>query len=69
MAMSVETAANHTWRYDVRYPSKQYILKDKIFVQIESSGVIYVLAGAITGPTNTFPSQPTGFPLRPYGGG
>jgi len=65
MAISIKTSSNQVWRYTVRYPEKRFIIQDKIFVQIEPAGLIYLLPGAVTNAVTEFPPQSAGFPIAP----
>lgn len=65
MALSIRHGPSGSWRYEVRYPEKKFIIKNSIFVQIEPDGSIHLLAGETVEPAKSFPRQPVGFPLLP----
>jgi hypothetical protein len=67
-----------TWRYDLLYPagdayranvtrSPFHTRHDRIALQLEPSGGIYVVPPASTAASRPFDPQPAGFPLLPIG--
>jgi hypothetical protein len=65
MALTIKHTANATWKYAVRYPDPKFIPDNKIYVQIEADGAIYLLPDRVKSATNTFGHQPEGFPIKP----
>ena len=65
MEFAIETASKQVWRYKAKYPEKSYISKNRIYVQIEQNGDIYVRRPDSSGVVRNLPPQPTGFPLKP----
>jgi len=65
MALTIKNGSNTSWKYAVRYPDPTFILDNKIYVQIETNGAIYLLLPKTKQAVKQFPPQPDGFPLRP----
>jgi hypothetical protein len=66
MRLYIRNVSGTVWRYDVKYPSRTFIVGQKtMYFQIQPDGSIYVLTPPAKGIVTNFPAQPAGFPLRP----
>jgi hypothetical protein len=65
-SFSVRTLKNEDWIYQwATLNETYYSFHDRIYLQIEPNGHLYVLRFQANSPVDQLPSQPVGFPLKP----
>ena len=64
----ITTSKNEDWIYEwAPLGGMDYRFHNRIYLQIEPDGQLYVLPIQVNSPLDHLPSQPVGYPLKPNG--
>jgi hypothetical protein len=62
----IKTSKGEEWTYNwVPLDARGYLFQNRMYLQIDEDGAVYLLPIQIYSTVQNLPSQPTGFPLKP----